>query len=139
HRHGEDHARALAVIAARLRDAELLPAKDAVGFDPNNIGGVVEELAAVEIAGPMLRRLMQGPALSPALWGLEYKLENGTLSHSGTALMSWCVGNVKVEVRGNGNMVTKQVSGRAKIDPFIATLCAAILMSWNPVSSAPAV
>ncbi len=46
--------------------------------------------------------------------------------------MNWVVGNAKVEVKGNGNMVTKQISGRAKIDPLIAMLCAAILMSWNP-------
>ena len=51
---------------------------------------------------------------------------------SGLDLMSWVVSNAKVEVKGNGNMVTKQVSGRAKIDPLIATFCAAILMSWNP-------
>ena len=31
-------------------------------------------------------------------------------------------------------MVTKQVSGRAKIDPLIALFEAAILMSWNPES-----
>ena len=119
-------------IAAKVRDAGLLPKKNAVGFDPNNVGAIVEELAAVDIEGDMLRRLLQGPALSPALWGLEFKLSNHTLMHSGLELMSWVVGNVKVEVKGNGNMVTKQISGRTKIDPFIATLCAAILMSWNP-------
>lgn len=123
-----------AKIAARLRDAGLLPVKNAVGFDPNNVGAIVEELAAVNIEGDMLRRLLQGPALSPALWGLEFKLTNKTVRHSGLALMNWCVGNVKVEVKGNGNMVTKQMSGRAKIDPFVAMLCAAILMSWNPAA-----
>jgi phage terminase large subunit-like protein len=46
--------------------------------------------------------------------------------------MNWCVGNVKIEVNGNGNLATKQAAGRAKIDPYIAMLCAAILMSWNP-------
>ena len=46
--------------------------------------------------------------------------------------MAWSVGNVKIEVKGNGNMATKQAAGRAKIDPVIAMLCAAILMSWNP-------
>lgn len=122
----------IAAIVVRLRDAGLLPAKDAVGFDPNNIAAFVDALAASGIAGPMLRRLLQGPALSPALWGLEHKLSDDSLSHSGLALMEWCVGNVKVEVKGNGNMVTKQAAGRAKIDPFVAMLCAAILMSWNP-------
>lgn len=128
----QEMAVAFAGIAAQVNAAGLLPAKNAVGFDPNNVGAIVEELAAVGIEGEMLRRLMQGPALSPALWGLEFKLTNKTVSHSGLALMSWVIGNVKVEVKGNGNMVTKQISGRAKIDPFVATLCAAILMSWNP-------
>jgi phage terminase large subunit-like protein len=36
-------------------------------------------------------------------------------------------------------MATKQAAGRAKIDPVIAMLCAAILMSWNPTASGLAV
>lgn len=128
----------IASIVLRLLDAGLLPEKDAVGFDPNNIAAFIDALAAKGISGPMLRRLLQGPALSPAIWGLEVKLSDGSLTHSGLALMNWCVGNVKVEIKGNGNMVTKQAAGRAKIDPFIATLCAAILMSWNPTAAASA-
>lgn len=124
----------IAAIAARLRDAGLLPEKNAVGFDPNNIAAFVDALALQKIDGAMLHRLRQGPALSPALWGLEHKLSDGTLSHDGSGLMSWSVGNVKIEVKGNGNMATKQAAGRAKIDPVIAMLCAAILMSWNPVA-----
>jgi hypothetical protein len=31
----------------------------------------------------MIRRLLQGPALAPALYGLERKLSDGTLWHSG--------------------------------------------------------
>jgi phage terminase large subunit-like protein len=122
----------IAAIAARLRDAGLLPEKNAVGFDPNNIAAFVDALALQGIDGTMLHRLRQGPALSPALWGLEHKLSDDTLSHDGSSLMSWSVGNVKIEVKGNGNMATKQAAGRAKIDPVIAMLCAAILMSWNP-------
>lgn len=122
----------IAEIAAKVRDAGLLPEKNAVGFDPNNIAAFVDALALRQIDGAMLHRLRQGPALSPALWGLEHKLSDDTLSHDGSALMAWSVGNVKIEVKGNGNMATKQAAGRAKIDPVIAMLCAAILMSWNP-------
>lgn len=122
----------IAEIAAKVRDAGLLPEKNAVGFDPNNIAAFVDALALRKIDGAMLHRLRQGPALSPALWGLEHKLSDDTLSHDGSALMAWSVGNVKIEVKGNGNMATKQAAGRAKIDPVIAMLCAAILMSWNP-------
>lgn len=122
----------IAEIAAKVRDAGLLPEKNAVGFDPNNIAAFVDALALRQIDGAMLHRLRQGPALSPALWGLEHKLSDDTLTHDGSALMAWSVGNVKIEVKGNGNMATKQAAGRAKIDPVIAMLCAAILMSWNP-------
>lgn len=131
----------IAALAARLRDAGLLPEKNAVGFDPNNIAAFIDALALQHIDGPMLHRIRQGPALSPALWGLEHKLSDDTISHDGSAMMEWVVGNVRIEVKGNGNMATKQAAGRAKIDPAIAMFCAAILMSWNPeamgVASSP--
>jgi phage terminase large subunit-like protein len=130
-----EYVKRIAAIAARVRGAGLLPEKNAVGFDPNNIAAFVDALAIEGIDGAMLHRLRQGPALSPALWGLEHKLSDDTISHDGSALMSWSVGNVKIEVKGNGNMATKQAAGRAKIDPVIAMLCAAILMSWNPEAS----
>jgi len=122
----------IAAIAAKVRDAGLLPEKNAVGFDPNNIAAFVDALALKQIEGPMLHRLRQGTALSPALWGLEQKLSDDTISHDGSNLMNWVVGNVKVEKKGNGDMATKEAAGSAKIDPFIAMCCAAILMSWNP-------
>jgi phage terminase large subunit-like protein len=127
-----DDVVAMVGVIVRLRDAGLLPAKSAIGLDPNNVATIIEELGGRGIPDEMLYRLRQGPALSPALWGLERKLSDDTVSHAGLDLMNWVVGNAKVEVKGNGNMVTKQVSGRAKIDPLIATFCAAILMSWNP-------
>lgn len=127
----------IADIAAELHAEGLLPEKDAVGYDPNNIAAMIDALAARKIQGAMLRRLLQGPALSPALFGLEHKLSNDTLSHSGSALMNWCVGNVKIVLKANGNLATKEVAGRAKIDPFVAMLCAAILMSWNPTAHNP--
>lgn len=134
-----DYVERIAAIAAQLLEAGLLPEKNAVGFDPNNIAAFVDALALKKIDGPMLHRLRQGPALSPALWGIEHKLSDNTLSHDGSSLMAWSVGNVKIEVKGNGNMATKQAAGRAKIDPVIAMLCAAILMSWNPEANGPSI
>lgn len=130
-----EYIAAIAATAGRIRDIGLLPEKKAFGFDPNNIAALVDALALVGIEGDMLHRLRQGPALSPALWGLEHKLSDDTISHDGSGLMSWSVGNVKIEVKLNGNMATKEAAGRAKIDPFVAMLCAAILMSWNPEAS----
>jgi phage terminase large subunit-like protein len=117
---------------AVVKDAGLLPEKDAIGFDPNSVAAMIEALIGIGVEDKMLRRLIQGPALSPAIWGLEHKLSDGTLTHCGSALMDWVVGNAKVELKGNGNLITKQVAGRAKIDPLHAAFCAAIPMSWNP-------
>jgi phage terminase large subunit-like protein len=119
-------------IFARVLASGKLPEKDAVGLDPNNVAALIEELARRGMTDKMLRRLLQGPALAPAWWGLEMKLSDGTVAHGGFALMGWVAGNAKVERRGNAILITKQVSGTAKIDPLIATGEAAILMSWNP-------
>lgn len=119
-------------LFAKVLASGKLPEKDAVGLDPNNVAAMIEALAARGMTDKMLRRLLQGPALSPAWWGMEMKLADGTLLHAGFAMMDWVVGNAKVEPRGNGIIITKQISGRAKIDPLIAAGEAAILMSWNP-------
>lgn len=122
----------IARVFKKVKDSGLLPEKNAVGLDPNNVATLIEALTAAGMTDEMLRRLLQGPALSPAWWGLERKLADGTLFHGGFGLMNFAVANAKAEMKGNGMLITKQISGRAKIDPLIATACAAILMSWNP-------
>lgn len=119
-------------IFAKVLASGLLPEKDAVGLDPNNVATIIDDLTARGMTDPMLRRLRQGDALSPAWWGIEFKLGDGTFFHGGTALMNWVVGNAKAERSARGIMITKNIAGAAKIDPLIATACAAILMSWNP-------
>ena len=112
--------------------AGLLPEKHGVGLDPYGVAALIDELAERNIEGEMLAAIRQGSALSPATWGTEIKLKNGTFWHSGSRLMSWCVGNAKAEVRGGAVLITKQSAGRAKIDPLVAMFNAAMLMSRNP-------
>lgn len=123
----------LAAMVGKIVATGLVPDKDAIGIDPNQAAAVIEELLAVDgVTDEMIRRLIQGAALAPAVYGLDIKLGDATFWHADQALMSWVVANAKIEERGNAVLITKQVSGRAKIDPLIALLEAAILMSWNP-------
>lgn len=121
-----------AAIVAQVVRSGKLPPKDAVGIDPNNAAAMFEALETAGVTPEQIKRLLQGPALAPALYGLELKLDDGTFTHCAQRIMAWSVANAKVEPKGNHLMVTKQISGRSKIDLVIALFEAAILMSWNP-------
>lgn len=124
----------LCAIVERVFKSGLLPEKLGIGLDPYGIGTIIEKLATLGIAGDILSAIRQGAALSPASWGMERKLSDGTLRHNNSRFMAWVVGNAKVEQRGNANLITKQVSGRAKIDPLVASFNAYMLMDRNPVA-----
>ena len=98
------------------------------------IGAIVDALVTRGIPMELIVGISQGWKLYGAIQTAERKLAEGKLWHSGQELMAWCVGNAKVEPRGNAFLITKQTSGRAKIDPLMAMFNAVQLMALDPAS-----
>lgn len=121
----------LARIVSRIEESGKL---DKVGIDPAGVGGILDALVQAGIPAEKVVGVSQGWRLGGAIKTTERKLAEGGLVHDGSALMSWCVGNAKVEPRGNSILITKQASGFAKIDPLMALFNAVSLLSLNPES-----
>ncbi|QDL92539.1 terminase large subunit [Paroceanicella profunda] len=127
----------VAALVGRIWSAGLLPEKAGVGLDPNGVAAIVDAIAEEDVPDEVIAGVSQGWRLCAAIWGLERKLHDGTFLHDGSPMMAWCVGNARVEPRGNAVLITKQISGKAKIDPLMAVLDAAMLMAANPEAHAP--
>ncbi|WP_370457361.1 terminase large subunit domain-containing protein [Salipiger sp. PrR003] len=125
-------------ICSRLRSAGLLPEEDAIGMDPEGVGSIIDALTEAGFRIEDIRPISQGYKLNAAIKSAPVKLKNGSMTHCGQRIMDWCVGNAKVEARGNAVIVTKAQSGTAKIDPLMAMFNAVMLMSWNPVGTGTA-
>lgn len=108
---------------------------DKVGADPAGVGGILDALVAAEVPQEKIIGISQGWRLGGAIKTAERKLAEGVLVHAGQPLMAWCVGNARVEPKGNAILITKQASGSAKIDPLMALFNAVSLMSLNPGAS----
>jgi phage terminase large subunit-like protein len=126
-----DDVNEVAVICAQCEDSGLL---DKIGADPAGLGGILEALVAAEIPEERIIGISQGWKMTGAIKTAERKLAEGVLIHGGQPMMNWCVGNAKIEPRGNAVIITKQAAGSAKIDPLMATFNAVTLMSLNPES-----
>ena len=105
-----------------------------MGLDPEMLGGLLDGLLDAGIPQEYFIGIAQGYKLMGYIQTTERKLAEGNLWHAGQQLMTWCVGNARVVMIGNGMRITKQASGVAKIDPLIALFNAVALMSLNPVA-----
>jgi phage terminase large subunit-like protein len=123
----------VAQIAARLNDSGKL---DKIGVDPQGIGAIVDAMISEGVEQDKIIGISQGWKLTSAIKTVERKLAEGGLYHCGRPMMAWCVGNARVEPRGNAVIITKQAAGFAKIDPLMALFNAAALMALNPAGGA---
>lgn len=125
----------------RIRDARLFPEEKGIGCDPVGTSDITDELVRRGFAvgreddqediGEVFG-VKQGFKLNDAIDTLGRRVAQGKMIHGGSALMAWCVGNAKMEPKGNARMVTKGASHSAKIDPLVATFVATKLMAENP-------
>lgn len=119
-------------VAEYVEQVEQTFLLDQIGVDPAGIGAIVDEIVDRDIEHKRIIGIPQGWKLVGAIKTAERKLAESAVEHSGSPLMNWCVGNARVEPRGNAVLITKQAAGTAKIDPLMATLNAVALMSMNP-------
>ena len=132
-----DDVRQVADVICRIRDAGLLPEKQAIGVDAAGIGDIVDELTSPgrDITMEQIVAISQGWKLNGAIKTTERKLAGGEMAHCGTRLMNWCAGNARIVQNGNAISITKQASGSAKIDPLMSTFDANSLMALRPEAS----
>lgn len=107
-----------------------------VAVDPAGLGELIENLAELDIT-PENKQLIgvpQGFGMMNAIKTTERKVAGGTFWHAKSAMMNWCVGNLKIEPTATAIRATKQNAGDAKIDPAMAMFDAATIMSRNPAA-----
>jgi phage terminase large subunit-like protein len=126
---GDDVAE-VADISAKLYETGKL---DKIGVDPAGLGGILDAMLEAGVPEDVIVGISQGWKMTGAIKTAERKLAEGVMVHAGQPMMAWCVGNAKVEPRGNAVIITKQASGSAKIDPFLAMLNAVSLMERCPL------
>lgn len=124
-----DEVAAVVALIMQCEEAGLL---ERIGVDRYKIQEIFEALVQAGIAAERIVGIEQGWKLIGAIAATERRLAAGKLHHCASRMMAYCVGNAKVELKGNNIVITKAVAGAAKIDPLMATFNAVSLMALNP-------
>lgn len=131
---GED-VEQLARLVLKVQQSDLLAG---IGIDPAKAASIktaLGDLGVIDKVEPdpkFFVKVRQGWSLYSAMLWIERALAEGRYTHADQPIMDWSVGNAKVVQRGNAMLVTKEVSGKAKIDLVMSSLNAGELMSYNP-------
>lgn len=133
----EDACEQVIEMIQRIDDAGKLGALDegkrkAIGVDAACIKQTLDALNAAGYPDDAICAISQGWRLGSSIKSTELYLSSGALIHADQPLMNWCVGNAKVEPKGNAVLITKQASGSAKIDPLMALFNAVEVMARSP-------
>src|SRR5205085_7386186 len=113
---GADIEATAEVVATVAASGKLI----AVGIDSYGAAGMAE---ALKDCGAEVVSVPQSWKLTPAATWIERRLADGVLSHSGSTLLRWNMGNVVVERRGNAMSISKAtIVGPGKIDGIAAML-----------------
>ena len=130
----DDELKDISEIVEIISDIKARGLLASVAVDPAGLGEMIEALAEIEVTQELgnLVGAPQGYAMMNAIKTAERKLANGTLRHAPSALMDWCVSNLKIEPTATAIRATKQNAGDAKIDPVMALFDAVTVMSRNP-------
>ncbi len=130
----DDELKDISEIVEIISDIKARGLLASVAVDPAGLGEMIEALAEIEVTQESgnLVGAPQGYAMMNSIKTAERKLANGTLKHAPSALMDWCVSNLKIEPTATAIRATKQNAGDAKIDPVMALFDAVTVMSRNP-------
>lgn len=129
----------LALLATRLEASGKLAS---IGVDPAGISDIETmlrdecDINEDDDGKDRIVGISQGWKLTGIIKTCERRLAEHDpgkqLVHGNQPLMAWCVGNAKVEPRGNAVLITKAASGTGKIDPLMAMFNAATIMALVP-------
>jgi phage terminase large subunit-like protein len=122
----------MVAIINQVNEAGLLAC---VALDPEGpYGELVDALAEIGVTekDEQIVGVPQGYKLMNAIKSSERKLANGTMWHAKSSMMTWCVGNVRIEPTATAIRATKQNAGDAKIDPWAALMDGVTVMMRNP-------